>query len=208
MRIVNNKIFIAKGETPTYSARIIDKDSGAPFMIDKEIALNLDQSLRTILIEFVVRDSAYSRDEDKRIRRHLILNPEESYHMFDDLEIIPYEGTPTFEDGNVIQWDDTYKPEEANKNRLHRYTDASGDMFYGRYDEVADKWITYDFGFNVTFLYSETSIMEPKTYKYEIALLAGNLKDDAEPGESPIIVEFKKQILGLTDFTVEGSISE
>lgn len=206
MRIVNNKIFIAQGETPTYSARVIDKDSGAPFMIDKAMALNADSSARTIVIEFVVRDSAYSRDDDKRIRRHLILTPGESYYMFDDLEIIPYGGVPQFVDGDIV-WDDTYVPEEANKNRLHRY-ESYDDNFYCRYDEINNKWVTYDFNINVTFMYSETSIMEPKTYKYEIALLAGNFKTNPAPGEIPITIEFKKPLLGLTDFTVEGSISE
>lgn len=206
MRIVNNKIFIAQGETPTYSARVIDKDSGAPFMIDKAMALNADNSVRTIIVEFVVRDSAYSRDDDKRIRRHLILKPDESYHMFDDLEIIPYGGVPQFVDGDII-WDDTYVPDEANKNRLHRY-ESYEDNFYCRYDETNNKWVTYDFNVNVTFMYSETSVMEPKTYKYEIALFAGNRKTNPVPGEIPITIEFKKRLLDLTDFTVEGSISE
>lgn len=207
MRIVNNKIFIAQGETPTYSARVIDKDSGAPFIIDKAMALNADNSVRTIIIEFVVRDSVYSRDDDKRIRKHLILKPEESYHMFDDLEIIPYTGTPEFDKNDEIIWDDTYVPDEANKNRLHRY-ESYEDKFYCRYDEAGHKWVTYDFDVNVTFTYSETSVMEPKTYKYEIALLAGNRKTNPVPGEIPITIEFKKRLLDLTDFTVEGSISE
>jgi hypothetical protein len=207
MRIINNKIFIARGETPTYSARVIDKDSGAPFIIDKTIAMNPDNTLRTIILEFVVRDSAYSRDEDKRIRRHLILKPDETYHMFDDLKIIEYKGSPIFtNNGEDIVWDDLYIPEQENINRLHRYSHL-GDNFYCRYDIVTKRWITYDFEFNVTFMYSETSVMEPKTYKYEIALLAGNDKD-VEAGEIPIEIEFKKRLLDLTDFTVEGSISE
>lgn len=204
MRIVNNKIFIAQGETPTYSARVIDKDSGAPFIIDKSMALDSNNNPRTIVVEFVVRDSAYSRDEDKRIRRHLILQPEVSYHVFDDLEIVPFLGMPNFENDKII-WGD-YVPTEENKNRLHRYT-TYDDNFYCRYDEDSGEWLDYDFGFNVTFTYDETSVMEPKTYKYEIALFAGNLKD-AAPGEIPITIEFKKRLLDLTDFTVEGSISE
>ena len=35
MRIVNNKIYIARGETPTYSASIIDRLTGAPLVIDR-----------------------------------------------------------------------------------------------------------------------------------------------------------------------------
>ena len=207
MRIVNNKIFIAKGETPTYSARLIDRETGAPFIIDKNIALNQNNSVRTIIIEFVVRDSVYSSGADKRIRKYLILKPEQSYHMFDDSKIAVYKGTPQFLADDEIVWDDTYKPETGNENRLHVY-ESYDDKFYARYDVEAQKWITYNFEFNVTFLYSETSVMEPKTYKYEIALLAGNDKLDPIPGDIPITIEFKKPLLGLTDFTVEGSISE
>jgi hypothetical protein len=204
MRIVNNRIYIAKGETPTYSARIIDRDSGAPFIIDKAIALNKDGSTRRVYIEFVVRDNAYARDEDKRIRKHLLISESEAYHVFDDLEIKPYPGFVTFPDGKNPVWDNT-KPLNGNENRLHRYTDK-GDNFYCYYD--GSKWVDYDFDFNTTFTYEETSVMEPKTYKYEIALLAGRRKADAKEGELPITIEFKKQLLGLTDFTVEGSISE
>lgn len=203
MRIVNNRIYIAKGETPTYSARIIDKDTGAPFIIDKAIAQNKDGSARIVVIEFVVRDSAYSRDDDKRIRKHLILGQDISYHMFDDTEIVVYPGTPSFPQGIPV-WDRT-PPLSGNENRLHRYTDK-GDNFYCRW--TGSEWIDYDFDFNTTFTYSETTTMEPKTYKYEIALLAGKRNYDALPGELPIIVEFKKQLLSLTDFIVEGSISE
>lgn len=203
MRIVNNRIYIAKGETPTYSARIIDKESGAPFIIDKEIALNEDNSVRTILIEFVVRDSAYSRDDDKRILKHLLLVPGVSYHMFDDTKIVTYPGVPSFPEGEPV-WDNT-PPLAGDENRLHRYENR-GDNFYCRW--TGSEWVDYDFEFNTTLTYGETSVMEPKTYKYEIALLAGKNNDNALPGELPIIIEFKKQLLSLTDFIVEGSISE
>ena len=204
MRIVNNKIYIAKGETPTYSARIIDKDTGAPLIIDKGIYDG--NKVNTILIEFVVRDSAYSTGDDKRLRYHLILGNEISYHVFDDTKIVPYNGHPSFEDnGRRIVWDALYTPEAGNENRVHHYVD-NDDNFYCYYHD--GEWKDYNFEFNVTFRYSETSIMEPKTYKYEIALLGGNPKKNTMPGELPITIEYKKQLLGLTDFVVEGSISE
>jgi hypothetical protein len=208
MRIVNNRIYIARGETPTYSANVIDKDTGAPFIIDKSIAMNKDDnSLRRVLIEFVVRDSAYDRGNNHRIRKHLILGRDVSYHLFDDIQIASYNDLgyiPEFVDGKII-WDDNIKPKVGNENRLHRY-DHDGESFYVYYN--GSKWVDYEFGFNVTFTYDETSVMEPKTYQYEITLFTGNQKDDVGPGEIPITIEYKKPLLGLTDFIVEGSISE
>ena len=207
MRIVNNKIFIAKGETPTYSARIIDKDTGAPFIIDKSMALNQDGSARTIVIEFVVRDSAYSRDEDKRIRKDLLLFEGVSYYLFDDAVIKDYVGYHESIDENGIPvLNNTVKPQIGDEKRLHKY-ENNGDYFYYYYD--GSKWVNYDFEFNATLTYEETNAMEPKTYKYEIALFAGNIKQNALQGEFPLDqVEYKKQLLPLTDFIVEGSISE
>ena len=35
MKIINNKIYIVQGETPTYTASVIDRDTGHPYMILK-----------------------------------------------------------------------------------------------------------------------------------------------------------------------------
>lgn len=207
MRIVNNKIYIARGETPTYSASVIDKDTGAPFIVDKSIAMNKDGSFRRVLIEFVVRDSAYDRADNKRIRKHLVLGRDVSYHLFDDIKIVSYNELgyePEFVDGQYI-WDNDIKPKSGDENRLHRY-ENSDDTVYLYYD--GEKWVEYSFDFNVTLSYNETSVMEPKTYQYEITLFTGNQKDYVNPGEIPITIEYKKPLLGLTEFIVEGSISE
>lgn len=200
MRIVNNRIYIARGETPTYSAAVIDKDTGAPLIVDAGMT---DDHKRTMVIEFVVRDSAYSRDDDFKLRYYLMLEEDVTYHVFDDDVIKDYPGTPTFPNGTPV-WDNT-PPSAGNENRLHRYSNR-GDNFYCYYSNGS--WKDYEFAFDVTFTYDETSVMEPKTYQYEIALLGGDLKNAYEPHESPIKVIYKKPLLGLTDFVVEGSISE
>jgi hypothetical protein len=206
VRIVNNKIYIIKGETPTYSASVIDKDSGAPLIIDKGMVTNPeDKTTNTMIIRFIVRDSAYSRESDFRLKYDIKLGGDVvPLIVFDDDIIRDYKGVPRFEqDGHI--WDDTWTPAAGDENRLHRYMD-NDEYFYCRYDGT--KWLDYDFSFNVTFMHDHTAAMEAKTYKYEIVLLGGPLKTNPTEYEPIVRVVYKKPLLGLTDFIVEGSISE
>lgn len=200
MRIVNNKIYIARGETPTYSASIIDKDTGAPLIIDKGL---YEGGVSTLILEFVVRDSAYSRDDDFRIKYNLLLEQNPYFHLFDGTDILSYND---ISGGYNEEWLDTVTPTEGFENYLYRRTDAEEDNYYAYYED--GKWVEYSFDFDVTFRHAETSIMEPKTYKYQVTLLGGALKADPKPGETIVDVVYFKPILDLTDFIVEGSISE
>ena len=206
MRIVNNKIYIVRGETPTYTASIIDKDTGAPLIIDKGVFAEKPDGTQvsTLILEFVVRKSAYSRDEDIALKYNLLLGRDVSYHAFDDDIIKEYKGVPEFKDGHFI-WNDDWTPEAGDENRLHRYTD-NNEHYYLYYEKGS--WHDYEFTFNVTFSYDDTSVLEPKTYQYEITLLGGVLKTNYAKWETVVRPSYKKPLLGLTDFIVEGSISE
>lgn len=199
VKIVNNKIYIARGETPTYSASIIDKDTGAPLIIDKGLYEN---GVSTLILEFVVRDSAYSRDNDFRLKYDLLIEQHENFHLFDGTEILSYND---ISGGYNDEWLDDTHPLENLENYLYRRTDSNDENFYAYYTD--GHWKEYSFDFDVTFRYQETSIMEPKTYKYEISLLGGTLKTNPQPGETIIDIMYFKPILDLTDFIVEGSIS-
>lgn len=205
MRIVNNKIYIARGETPTYSASIIDKDTGAPLIIDKGLYSKTDgdKKVNTLILEFVVRDSAYSRDDDFRIKYNLLLEQNPYFHIFDGTDILSYND---ISGGYNEEWLDNVKPLEGFENYLYRRTDAEEDNYYAYYEN--DKWVEYSFDFDVTFRHAETSVMEPKTYKYQVTILGGQLKTNPKPGETIVDVVYFKPILDLTDFIVEGSISE
>lgn len=204
MRIVNNKIFIARGETPTYSASIIDRLTGAPLVIDRGLyeKTDGDKTVNTMIIEFVVRDSAYSRDDDFRIKYNLLIENNPNFHVFDSAEIREYND---ISGGENSEWLDDITPEEGYENNLYHRIDSNEDNFYAYYSD--GKWVDYSFDFDVTFRYSETSVMEPKTYKYEVTLLGGALKDNPGPTETIVDVVYKKPILDLTDFVVEGSFS-
>ena len=55
MRIVNNKIYIARGETATYDVSVKDNKTGAPFTIPS--------GYKNPVIEFIVRPSVYDRED-------------------------------------------------------------------------------------------------------------------------------------------------
>ena len=204
MRIVNNKIYIARGETPTYSASIIDKDTGAPLVIDKGLYTEKPDGskVNTLILEFVVRDSAYSRNDDFRLKYNLLIDQHPEFHLFDGTDILSYN---KISGGYNEEWLDDVTPAVGYENYLYRRTDNNDDNFYAYY--ASGHWVEYSFDFDVTFRHQETSIMEPKTYKYEITLLGGSLKENPQPGETLVDVVYFKPILDLTDFIVEGSIS-
>lgn len=193
MKIVNNKIYIARGETPTYSASIIDRDTGAPLVIDKGLYTEKNgRKVNTMVLEFVVRDSAYARGDNFRMKYTLLIEQDPSFHLFDGTKIIPYSEVSA----NLDEWQDSVKPKEGFENYLYHRMDKHEDNFYAYYKD--GHWTEYSFDFDVTFNYLETSVLEPKTYKYEISLLG--LSDETN-------IVYKKLILDLTDFIVEGSIS-
>ena len=67
MRIVNNKIYIIRGETPTYNVTVKYRDSGVPYMLTEGDRAKLVNPI----IEFVVRPSIYSREDDYVFRFYI-----------------------------------------------------------------------------------------------------------------------------------------
>lgn len=204
MKIVNNRIYIAKGETPTYSAKIIDKDTGAPLIIDEGLFAEKPngEKVNTLILEFVVRDSVYSRKDDFRIKYNLLLEENPNFHIFDGADILSYND---ISGGYNEEWLDSVKPIEGYENYIYRRTDNEETNYYAYYQN--GHWTDYSFDFDVTFSYAETSVLEPKIYKYEITLLGGSLKENPGPKETILNIVYYKPILELTDFIVEGSIS-
>lgn len=204
MRIVNNKIYIKRGETPTYTASVIDKDTGAPLIIDQGVFAEKPDgtTVSTLILEFVVRKSAYSRDDDVALKYNLILGRDISYHVFDGEEIKSYNDLG----GDVEEWHDDVPPKVGEENYLHRRIDGLNEKHYAYYSNGT--WVPYEFTFNVTFSYDDTSVLEPKIYQYEITLLGGALKSDTKKWDTIVRPTYKKPLLDMTDFIVEGSISE
>lgn len=194
-KVVNNKIYMTKGETPTYTAVCIDRDTGTPFMIGTNV--------ENPLVCFTVSSNIYGNRENIAFRAYLDYS---SYPRFDKLSEEPWEpGVP---------------PSEGEKDKLHRRTvDGVSEYAYWIDDTSiteGGEWIIYEFGISLPIPYEVSKKFDAKTYKYEICLLGGNLKDGrtsvidiiGENAELPIDVNYKRMLLDSHDFIVEGSSSE
>lgn len=235
MKIINNKIYIVRGETPTYDATCINPLTGEPFMIV--------ESVNNPVVEFVVRDSVYNRKDNYVMKIHLLMY---HIHKFIDKIVIDYDYS--------VDWDSEIPPEAENENRLHKrkvndevdyayylydyqlveVTPVTREEYNGKYLKInmttyelitentnikvgetqcyerlsTGNWIPYEFRITFQFPYQSTSLMENKTYKYEIECYGGILKDNVVGNELPILVDYKEPLQKIEDFVVGGSISE
>lgn len=206
MKIVNNKIYINKGETPTYNVAVIDKDTGAPFMLP----VLPDNNGRKWIVEFVVRPSIYDRDDDY-VFKALLLRDDKQFTT-DKIETYNY----TSEADNI--WDTQYsfidsKGDVQDNTALFRKEVEKGKGVWEYAYFENGEWKPYEFRINFMFPYQYTSKMEAKTYKYEIVLFGGTGADEYDEeinydSELPIVIEYKKFLLESTDFIVGGSLSE
>ena len=187
MQIVNNKIYINRGETPTYDVSVFDKNTGIPYMLIKGV------NDENPFLEFVVRPSVYSTKDDYIFKTYIDMS---SVHVFDSEDIAEYEESV---------WDDSVVPLDEDINKLHRRTIEGVPDFAYYYN---NQWIPYEFRITFTFPYEATSKMEPKTYLYEEVLFNGRLKENPQHDEIPIFVNKKDFIMEHKDFIVGGSLSE
>lgn len=206
MKIVNNKIYINKGETPTYNVAVIDKDTGAPF----RLPVLPDGEERQWIVEFIVRPSIYDREDDYVFKALLLRNDKQ--FTTDKIETYNY----TSEADNI--WDAQYSfidsqgDTQDNTALFRKEVEKGKGIWEYRYFENGE-WKPYEFRINFMFPYQYTSVMEAKTYKYEIVLFGGTGADEYDQNVSydsdlPIIIEYKKFLLESTDFVVGGSLSE
>lgn len=208
MQIINNKIYILKGETPTYNVSVIDKDTGAPF----RLPILPDGKDRKWVVEFIVRPSVYDREDDY-VMKVLLLRKDKQFET-DKIE--------TYKKGSDLEplWQPDYffgdplDPEtELKKKALYRgeVISGSGVWEYAYFD--GEKWVPYEFRINFMFPYNNTSNMDVKTYKYEVALFGGvgsfpSVKDITYDTDLGMNIEYKKVLLSSNDFVVGGSSSE
>lgn len=158
MRVVNNKISMYRGETPSYVARVY-KDDGTPLI--------LTDPAKNYQIEFIVRPDVYSR-ENYLFRRYLNVD----VVRFASTDIIEYIGE---------EWLDGEPPRGNAAGKLHRLK-VDGEYEYRYYEN--DVWKLYEFEIQVDFPHEETKHFEPKKYYYEISLL--QVADSVTPPEEII----------------------
>lgn len=186
MKIVNNRIYIQQGETPTYKARIINKDNGSPYIV-------LD-NIKNPFIEFSVRDSLYGK---YNYLMRVFLNLKDT-HKFPTSEIALYEEP---------DWDNDIGPSEGNEYKLHRKTTGVTDLYAYYSDEGI--WELYDFIIEFPILRRFTIAAEAKSYWYEISLLGSDdyIDDDDILYNIPYKIKYKEVIQLPNEFFVGGSIN-
>lgn len=223
MRIVNNKIYISQGESPTYSAVYRDKNTGEPFKIPFGAS---DPYVR-----FIVRDSVYKTIGTPRINYKLdwdkiiVVSADginASYRL--DEEIQDYGGTAeTTWDNNYF--DNGHAGYGKSKTALYRKLNANDEYEYKyyRYNPANQTYSWEDYSFRMVFQLSHehTKRLEAKTYSYEITLFY-SIQNEENPAIDETIIDdsdtetetqsdtvlHKEIILPPTEFVVGGSLSE
>lgn len=105
MQIINNKIFIARGETATYDVTVLDKNTGIPLQIINGV------NDKNPIIEFVVKPSIYGGKDDYVFKAYI---DKSDSHVFETDEVALYDAD------NLSFWDDEYLPHEGDEEKLHR----------------------------------------------------------------------------------------
>lgn len=207
VRIINNKIYIVRGETPTYDVSVKDKDTGAPYIIPSGIV--------SPIVEFVIRESVYAKENDFAFRAYLDYS---NQHRFDSAEIADYNALYDSQATGSVIWDDDVVPPVEDENKLFRRTVLKQSDY--RYWN-GSAWTPYEFRITFQFPYQATSVMEPKTYQYEVALFDGTISSSEGNVIPPNVlmppasdtfsltnISYKKPLLEASDFVVGGSPSE
>ena len=223
-KIVNNNITITRGETATYNVKVIDKATGAPFILPKTVEGNGTSEILKFIGVFRVRRSDYIKDESA-IKKYLWLCPigEEvpetvvkcnDIALLDDTRIftylepdwddnyfdMEYESTP------VVHIDPEYQEQQIKRKQCYKRDLGGGLWEYKWFNTDENKWVDYTFTIKFPFLYKDTADLAPKGYKYAIAIYGGNdleIVDDKMTGT----IDYKKPLVDGT-FTVEADINE
>lgn len=182
MRIVNNKIQIAQGETPTYEAAVIDKETGCPLMLLEEYYSNgVSKGLHNPIIEFVVRSSVYDDVDNYVFKIYMSYKDEprfkttviESYNdlegstdpVWDNSVIPPIENQAIDTEGritNAVMY-------RLTKDDVTEYRFYNPNVVWNSDEEHPDnitennyKWVPYEFVITFPFPYSDGFVEEGK----------------------------------------------
>lgn len=187
-KIVNNNIHITRGETATYNVRLIDKTTGAPFILPKTDANNF-------VVIFSVRRSDYIKD-GYAIKKTISLSDN---IILDTTEIGDYIG-------GTSEWTNENAPTDKTTKKLYKRWLTTGGYDYKYWDGTDYK----DYSFEITFpfSYNDTAALSPKSYKYAMTIYGGNnliINDDHTLDTTTIT--YKKPLVDA-QFIVEADINE
>lgn len=226
-RIINNVIYIGAGETATYDVKVIDRATGAPYILPVDNQKFQDTPVGNAIVSFIVRPSVYGKTAEPVIKKYIWLCADdagENSNIPDDIECGNYLRLDT----NVIYdytedlWSNEYKfdggKQPATKALYKKELSDGSGYEYRYYDVNAEDdgtddymWKPYEFRLTFPFQYEDTISVVPKQYKYEVTLYAGpnlQISDDGDGKKSLKNITYKEIFLSHTDFIVEGTLSE
>lgn len=193
MRVVNNKVNIARGETASYVLKVKYSDTNEPYHL-------YDSTGNSVFIGvFTVKDT--------------VNNNENAVQLWDDLNSRGYvfknETVTPLKQGNIRVDFDDYTPSDADLGIL--YVDLSNNYgYYTKTDTGYKLNVGYEFELNFPLAHSNTAVLEPKRYAYDINILQGNWAEGVNPDTATVadfIVVSKYVLIEPTDFIVGGSLS-
>lgn len=218
-KIVNNNIYIARGETATYTVKVVDRATGAPFILPPEI--------RKAIVSFGVRRSDYIKD-GFAIKKQLWLcgideSLEDTPEIIDCTDQIKLDTEIIYTyDPNDEAWADDYdfintQTSEVQPNdikALFRRLLPDGTYEYmanlpEKQDDESYKphWVPYDFTIRFPFLYGDTAQLSPKSYKYSMTIYGGNDLQLVDGEIDSATIDYKKPLIDA-QFIVEADINE
>lgn len=221
--MINNVIYIGAGETATYDVRVIDRTTGAPYILP----VDKGDSIGNAILSFVVRPSVYSKSAEPILKKYIWLCADdvgEDLNIPSDIDCGDYlrlETTIVY-DYVEAEWTNDYGfnggAQPAIK-ALYKKLSSDGSKYeYRYYDSAAENdgtdyymWKPYDFRITFPFYHEDTIELAPKQYKYELTLFAGpnlTIVDDGAGKKSLKNFNYKEILLSPTDFIVEGTLSE
>lgn len=207
-KIVNNNISITRGETATYNVRLIDKTTGAPFILPQ---------LSRAIVSFGVRRSDYIKD-GFAIKKHLWLcgvdedltNKPGEIDCSDQVKLdttIVYEydnrNTAWDTDYDFIGEDGTRQPKDIKALYKYRLTDGTYEYKYW----TGSEWKPYEFVIRFPFLYQDTAQLSPKSYKYSMTIYGGNNLKITDGEIDKDTIDYKKPLVDA-EFIVGADINE
>jgi hypothetical protein len=220
---VNNNIHITRGETATYDVKLIDKATGAPFILPTthwvdgtEVDTN---TTHKFVLMFGVRRSDYVKD-GYAIRKFLWLCGSDS-DISDKPEYIKCNDIVLLDDTEIEEykdtiWLDSNPPKDLTRKILYkRKLDTGGyDYRYWNADSAytdstgTTHWTPYSFTIRFPFFYSDTATLSPKSYKYAMTIYGGStLSFDENNKIDERTITYKKPLVDA-QFIVEADINE
>lgn len=210
-KIVNNNISITRGETATYNVKLIDKTTGAPFILPQ---------LKRAIVSFGVRRSDYIKD-GFAIKKHLWLCglDEDISDKTEELDCtgqVKLDTTTIYTyDPNDTPWSSSYdfkntelgETQPSDKKALFRYKLTDGTYEYKYWNPTTKTWSKYSFEIIFPFLYQDTATLSPKSYKYSMTIYGGNNLEIVDGKINESTIDYKKPLVDA-NFIVEADINE